>query len=83
MGFMYPNPTEAYIKVERVPVDATCPACGGKDVRRYPVVAALGPRIVIKCQECFHVLSLERPKPEDNWPPFRALAYDWKASRAG
>lgn len=83
MGFLFPRPKDEFIAVERKPVDATCPACESRDVRRYPVVAALGPRIVTKCQACFHVLALERPKPEDDWPPFRAVAYEWRASRAG
>ena len=83
MGFLDPRPTEAYLHVARKPVDATCPACASRDVRRYPVVAALGPRIVTKCQDCFHVLALDRPRPEDDWPPFRAVAYDWPSSRAG
>jgi predicted RNA-binding Zn-ribbon protein involved in translation (DUF1610 family) len=80
---VFPVPTEKYLSVERAGVDATCPSCGGDDVRRYPIADHIGPRIVTKCQSCFHVLALDRPSPEDNWPPFRPAAIDWPASRAG
>jgi len=36
--------------------------------------------MVVKCQACFHQLAVEKPKDEDNWPPFRAVAYDWEPS---
>lgn len=71
------------ISVERQPVEEVCPKCKGTDVRRYPVAAALGPRIAIKCQDCFHVLRLERPRREDGWPPFRPRTLGWRGSRAG
>ena len=80
---VFPNPTEEFLSVERVKVDATCPECGSGDVARYPVANYLGPRMATKCQDCLHVLSYEIPKPEDMWPPFRSAAYDWPASRAG
>lgn len=80
---VFPAPTETYISVERAAVDATCPECGGSDVRRYPIADHIGPRIVTKCQGCFHVLALDQPTAADNWPPFRPAAIDWPASRAG
>jgi len=79
----FPRPTERYVSVERVPVEATCPACGGSNVARYPVANHIGPRMVTKCQDCFEALAVDRPAPEDNWPPFRPAALDWPASRAG
>jgi hypothetical protein len=80
---VFPNPTEQYLTVERVKVDMTCPACGGDDVRRYPVANFIGPRMVTKCQGCFEVLACDVPTYEDNWPPFRSATYGWPASRAG
>lgn len=71
------------IVVERTPLEEVCPQCGGRDVRRYPVAAALGARMATKCQGCFYVLRLERPRPEDNWPPFRPRSLGWQGSRAG
>jgi ssDNA-binding Zn-finger/Zn-ribbon topoisomerase 1 len=68
------------------PTGETCPRCGGDDVRRYPIGWYKGPRMVVKCQSCFHSLAVQRPAFEDNWPPFRAATYDWQASaseRAG
>jgi hypothetical protein len=80
---VFPPPAEQFISVDRVKVSATCPACGSDDVARYPIANYIGPRMVTRCQSCFEVLSLERPQPEDNWPPFRPAASDWEASRAG
>jgi hypothetical protein len=75
------SPPEGELRVERVPVEgATCPECGGGDVRRYPVSAYVGARIAVKCQDCLHTLSLTRPAAEDNWPAFRSVTYDWEAS---
>jgi ssDNA-binding Zn-finger/Zn-ribbon topoisomerase 1 len=62
------------------PTGQTCPACGGADVRRYPIGWYKGPRMVTKCQACFHSLAVERPALEDNWPPFRSATYDWQPS---
>ena len=80
---VFAPPTEQFIEVQRTPVQATCPACGSQNVARYPVANYIGPCMVTKCQECFEVLARDRPAPEDNWPPFRPAALDWKASRAG
>ena len=60
--------------------DVTCPECGGADIQRYPVACVLGARMATKCQACLHVLALERPRAEDDWPPFRSTTYDWEAS---
>jgi hypothetical protein len=80
---IYQAPTEAQISVKREPVPgAVCPQCGGEDVRRYPIAWSRGPRIVTKCQTCFSALAVDRPAPEDAWPPFRAVAYDWEVSAA-
>jgi hypothetical protein len=78
--YAYAPPKEDRVYLERERVATTCPACGSGDVRRYPVAAHWGPRIVTKCQDCFHVLALERPTAADDWPPFRPVSYDWEAS---
>lgn len=80
---VFPTPTEQFLEVERKRVDTTCPECGGEEVARYPIANYIGPRIVTRCQDCFHVLALDAPAPEDNWPPFRSATYGWEASRAG
>jgi hypothetical protein len=75
------RPDQQRLTVERTPMPGTsCPTCGGSDVRRYPIANHRGPRIVTKCQTCFHVLALDKPKEEDHWPPFRSVSYDWEAS---
>ena len=74
-------PNAERIYVERTPVEgARCPECDSDDVRRYPIANHLGPRMVTKCQACFHVLALDKPVEADNWPPFRSVTYDWEAS---
>ncbi|MEV6362369.1 hypothetical protein [Nocardia asteroides] len=80
---LFPAPVADRIHVERVPVEAACPACGSTDVRRYPVANYLGPRMVTKCQDCFHHLSVDVPTADDHWPPWRSATLDWDASRAG
>ncbi len=80
---LFPDPTEAKISVERKPVEATCPKCQSKDVRRYPVANYIGPKMVTKCQKCFHHLATDNPTPEDRWPPWRSATFDWPASRNG
>ena len=80
---LYPRPTEERVYAAREPVaGASCPTCASTDVRRYPIANHLGPRITITCQDCLHVLRVERPAPQDNWPPYRAVAYDWEPSLA-
>lgn len=80
---IYERPTEAQLYVTKEPVaGVTCPECGSTDVRRYPIGASRGPRITVKCQDCYAALSVERPGPDDAWPPFRAVAYDWEVSAA-
>jgi hypothetical protein len=80
---IFPDPADQFLTVPRVPVDRTCPACGSDDVARYPIANYIGPRIVTRCQACFHVLELDVPTAEDMWPPFRSATYGWPASRAG
>jgi hypothetical protein len=79
MIFTTPSAEEMVVRKEKVP-DSECPKCGSDDVRRYGVGWYKGPRMVIKCQACYHTLSVERPRLEDNWPPFRSAGYDWEAS---
>jgi hypothetical protein len=80
---IYQPPTEGDLRVEKTPVaDARCENCGGSDIRRYPITWSRGPRMVTKCQDCYTTISLERPRPEEPWPPFRAVAYDWEVSAA-
>ena len=81
MIFTTPSREEMVVRKEPV-ADAECPQCGGDDVRRYGVGWFKGPRMVVKCQACYHTLAVERPRPEDNWPPFRWASYDWEASPA-
>jgi len=80
---LFPTPSEEHISVVRVPQEATCPACGSDDVARYPVADFIGPRMVTKCQQCFHELARDVPTADDHWPPWRAPAFDWSPSRAG
>jgi hypothetical protein len=83
MGFndrlIYPRPTSQFLSVDKGPplANASCSECGGADIRRYPIGWYKGPRIVVKCQDCFHSLAVERPGPDEPWPPFRASGYDW------
>jgi hypothetical protein len=80
---IFQRPEEATLSVERVKVDETCPACGSNDVRRYPVANYIGPRIVTKCQDCFHHIAVDLPTDEDMWPPWQTPTRGWTASRAG
>ncbi len=82
-SIVYPRPAEEFVDVKREPVEATCPSCGSSNVKRYPIVHYMGAKITVKCQDCFHRLSLEEPKPEDHWPPYRPVTADWEASIAG
>ena len=40
-------------------VEGTCPACGGGDIRRYPVLSDGGWFMATKCQRCLHSLNRE------------------------
>lgn len=80
---IFAPPEEAELHVERTPVEATCPRCSSTNVARYPVANYVGPRIVTKCQECFHHLSVDVPTADDHWPPWRPATMDWPSSRAG
>ena len=80
---LFPRPEQERLSVERKPVDATCPACGSSDVARYPIANFIGPRMVTKCQTCFHHLATDIPTEDDHWPPWRSATRDWVPSRAG
>ena len=81
-GLVYHNPPTDMV-VKRTPVEGvSCPECGSENVRRYAVGWVRGPRIVVKCQDCLHTLSVDRPTREDAWPPFRSATYDWEVSPA-
>ncbi|MGD9985497.1 hypothetical protein [Pseudonocardia sp.] len=80
---LFPRPTEERIYVTRVPVDATCPECGSTSVARYPVANYTGPRMVTKCQDCFHHLAVDVPADDDHWPPWRPATWGWSGTRAG
>ncbi|WP_131766088.1 hypothetical protein [Candidatus Protofrankia californiensis] len=79
----FPRPEEERIFVSRTPVEATCPKCGSTNVARYPVANFIGPRMVTKCQDCFHHLAVEVPADDDHWPPWRAPTWGWSGTRAG
>jgi hypothetical protein len=79
--YIQPRPTSRP-EVPRTSVDGACPECGAADIERYPVATAHGARMATKCQSCLHILLVERPGPDDAWPPFRAMTYDWDASIA-
>jgi hypothetical protein len=80
---LFPRPEAPRVYVERTPVDGSCPSCGASSLARYPVANFLGPRMVVKCQDCFHHVSTTRPEPDDHWPAWRAPARDWATSRVG
>lgn len=80
---LFPRPETPRVHVERIPVDGRCPACGAACLAHYPVANFLGPRMVVKCQDCFHHVSVTRPEPADNWPAWRSPARDWPSSRVG
>lgn len=78
---IYQRPEEKFIHVKKELVEGVvCPECSGKDVRRYPIAHFMGPKIVVKCQDCFHVLELLEPRREDKWPPYCPVTHDWEAS---
>jgi predicted RNA-binding Zn-ribbon protein involved in translation (DUF1610 family) len=79
---LYARPVEDRVYLVRQKVDATCPECGDDDVRRYPIANQKGPRMITRCQACFHILSLDRPTAEEPWPPYRSVTYDWESSPA-
>jgi hypothetical protein len=80
---IFQTPGSEEMHVVKQPVEGeVCPKCGSTDIARYPVGHYKGPRIVTKCQACYHSLAVDVPTEADNWPPFRALSYDWEASPA-
>lgn len=52
----WPHPTTS---VQRTAVQAICPACGGTDIQRYPVLANDGWFMSDKCQYCLTSLVRE------------------------
>ena len=78
--YIFAPPSESNLVLERVQVEGACPECGGHDIRQYPIANYLGPRIVTKCQDCMGVVEMRKPRPDEHWPPFRAVTYDWDAS---
>lgn len=80
---LFGPPQESTVSVERVATDRTCPTCGSSDVARYPVANFIGPRMVVKCQECFTHLETTVPTADDHWPPWASATSDWPASRNG
>lgn len=74
---LFPRPEETRLAVGRQPVEANCPSCGSSDVRRYPVANFIGPKMVTKCQSCFHHVAVEEPKLDEAWPPWRSPTQDW------
>ncbi len=80
---LFPRPGQERLSVERVSVQMTCPQCSSTDVARYPVANFIGPRMVTKCQSCFHHLAVDVPAYDDHWPPWRSPTSDWPSSRAG
>jgi hypothetical protein len=80
---IFQTPGRDQMDVVKAPVvGLQCPACGSTDVARYPIGWYKGPRIVTKCQACYHSFSVDRPRPEDRWPPFRSVTYGWQPSAA-
>lgn len=78
-----PRPESERVRLQRHPqAGVVCESCGGSDVARYPVANHQGPWIMTRCQDCLHIVQVERPGLQDAWPPFRAVAYDWEASPA-
>jgi predicted RNA-binding Zn-ribbon protein involved in translation (DUF1610 family) len=74
---LFARPQEERLEVVREPVEASCPRCGSTDVARYPVANYIGPKMVTKCQSCFHHLAVSDPTLEDAWPPWRSPTRDW------
>lgn len=60
-SIMVPEEREPGLDVNRIPVQVTCPACQGTDVKRYPILQVTGWKLVTRCQSCLHVLSMEEP----------------------
>lgn len=79
---IYSRPEAERLFLARTPVAGPCPVCGDPSVARYPVATHQGARMLTRCQRCFHTVSLERPAPGDEWPPFRSVSYEWTASPA-
>lgn len=44
----------------KVPVEGSCPECQAGELREYPVLAADGWFVVVKCQRCLYSVSRTR-----------------------
>ncbi len=53
----FPRPTAERLYVEREPVAAICPECGGSDIKAYRVLSEGGWWQAEKCQDCLASLS--------------------------
>jgi hypothetical protein len=80
---LFQRPEEDVLSVERTPVAGTCAACGAENLARYPIANSMGPRIAVKCQDCFVAVSITKPEPADHWPPWASPTADWPSSRVG
>lgn len=58
---LFSRPEEETLSVPREPVDDTCPACAGTDIRRYPMLRNTGWALVVRCQDCLTDLRSEDP----------------------
>lgn len=54
----YLRPEDLFVRVEKASVDGSCPECGAKDLKTYPVLSEGGWWDVVKCQSC--LCSVER-----------------------
>jgi hypothetical protein len=80
---MFPRPTDEFIYVERMAVDGVCSECGASRLARYPIANSMGPRIAVRCLDCLHFHSIQRPTADDHWPPWASATQGWPTSRAG
>jgi len=80
LSTLYPRPKDEFLHVSREVIDAQCPKCHGEDVKRYPVLKPRGWAITTKCQDCFHELTVEYPRPAG---PFVPVTKDLKFSPIG
>ena len=47
-------------RVDRVPVEGTCPRCNAAELHEYPVLSEGGWYQVRKCRNCLHSVTRER-----------------------
>jgi ribosomal protein L37AE/L43A len=56
----YPRSDQQQIFVVRENVQGECPACGSRDLKRYPVLSEGGWWMTTKCQQCLFSVQRER-----------------------